>query len=174
MRPEELCVCENLTGSKWRRLLQRILLCEGNNTPPRQRRRRRRRAAEHLSSSRARRGCFPPGQWALRVEGQRQGAHPPESLLCYWGVAGGVRGIVPQRGAPAQGTTQRQPKAPGQGASLLPPSPPPGAGARVPGGRAARGASAGRVSADRPRFLGFGSGCGRLRVPRGGCFPRPG
>lgn len=86
--PEELCVCENLTGSKWRRLLQRILLCEGNNTPPQQQRRQR-RVAEHLSSSWACRSCFSPGQGALLVEGQRPGAHPPESLLCDWGVAGG-------------------------------------------------------------------------------------
>lgn len=87
---EELCVCESLTGSKWRRLLRRLLLCEGNNTPPRQRRRRRRlQLAEHLPSGWACRRSVYPGQGAPWEEGQRQGAHPPESLLCDWGVAGG-------------------------------------------------------------------------------------
>lgn len=130
---EELCVCESLTGSKWRLLLQRLLLCEGNNTPPRQ---RRRRLAEHLPSGWACRRSVFPGQGALREEGQRQGAHPPESLLCDWGVA---RGLVPQRGAGAEGETRGEPGPPTRRAAPLPPCPPPGAGARVPGGRGGAG-----------------------------------
>lgn len=77
-----------------------------------------------------------PGQGTLREEGQRQGAHPPESLLCDWGVAGG---LVPQRGARAEGATRGEPGPPARRAAPLPPSAPPGAGARVPGGRGGAG-----------------------------------
>lgn len=161
---EELCVCESLTGSKWRRLLQRLLLCEGNNTPPRQRRRRRRRLrlAEHLPSGRACRRSVYPGQGALREEGQRQGAHPPESLLCDWGVAGGSsRSAEPGLRGRREGSPGPQPGAPRRSRPLRPPGP----GPAFRGAGAARGASGRPVSADRPPLPG--SGGGRAAAGRG-------
>lgn len=132
---EELCVCESLTGSKWRRLLQRLLLCEGNNTPPRQQRRRL-RLAEHLSRGWACRRSVSSGRGAHREEEQRQGGPSPgiPSLRL-----GSNRGLVPQRGARAEGETRGEPGPPARRAWPLPPSLPPGAGARVPGGRGGAG-----------------------------------
>ncbi|XP_053756579.1 spidroin-1-like [Panthera pardus] len=153
----ELCVCESLTGSKWRRLLQRLLLCEGNNTPPRRQRRRRRRLrlAEHLPSGWACRRSVYPGQGALREEGQRQGAHPPESLLCDWGVAGGSsRSAEPRLRGRREGSPGPQPGAPRRSRPLRPPGP----GPAFRGAGAARGTSGRPVSADRPPLLGSGGG----------------
>lgn len=127
---EELCVCESLTGSKWRRLLQRLLLCEGNNTPPRQRRRQRRlRLAEHLPRAWACRHSVYSGQGALREEGQRQGAHPPESLLCDWGVTGGSsRSAEPGLRGRREGNPGPQPGAQRRSRPLRPPGPGPRSG----------------------------------------------
>ncbi|XP_053058631.1 translation initiation factor IF-2-like [Acinonyx jubatus] len=147
----------SLTGSKWRRLLQRLLLCEGNNTPPRRQRRRRRRLrlAEHLPSGWACRRSVYPGQGALREEGQRQGAHPPESLLCDWGVAGGSsRSAEPRLRGRREGSPGPQPGAPRRSRPLRPPGP----GPAFRGAGAARGTSGRPVSADRPPLLGSGGG----------------
>lgn len=164
---------------KWRRLLQRLLLCEGNNTPPRQRRRRRRlrrlRLAEHLPSGWACRRSVYPGQGALREEGQRQGAHPPESLLCDWGVAGGSsRSAEPGLRGRREGSPGPQPGAPRRSRPLRPPGP----GPAFRGAGVARAASGRPVSADRPPLPGSGGGRAAARrghgeegAPRGRGWP---
>lgn len=154
---EELCVCESLTGSKWRRLLQRLLLCEGNNTPPRHQRRqqRRLRLAEHLPGGWACRRSVYSGPGAHREEEQRQGAHPPESLLCDWGVTGGSScSAEPGLRGRREGSPGPQPGAPCRSRPLCPPGP----GPAFRGAGAARGASGRPVSADRPRISGSGDG----------------
>lgn len=102
----------------------------------RRRRRRRLRLPEHLPSGWACRRSVYPGQGALREEGQRQGGPSPGILPLRLGSS---RGLVPQRGARAEGETRGDPGPPARRAAPRPPSPPPGAGARVPGGRGGAG-----------------------------------
>lgn len=94
--------------------------------------------------------------------GNAKGAHPPESFLCDWGVAGGSSrsaelGLRGRR----EGTRGPQPGAPRRARPLRPPGP----GPAFRGAGAARAASGRPVSADRSSLPG--SGGGRAAACRG-------